>query len=62
VERTPDGFVFDIKAFRLFTEHPTPPAALPVDIRGALPENLKGRASLYQRDLPPALLAECGAL
>src|SRR3989337_792776 len=22
--RTPDRFVFDIKAFRLFTEHPTP--------------------------------------
>jgi uncharacterized protein YecE (DUF72 family) len=34
--RTPGGFVFDVKAFRLFTQHQTPPAALPKDIREAL--------------------------
>ncbi|MEU3844770.1 DUF72 domain-containing protein [Streptomyces sp. NPDC028635] len=28
-ERTPDGFVFDVKAFSLLTGHPTRPAALP---------------------------------
>jgi uncharacterized protein YecE (DUF72 family) len=33
-ERTPEGFVFDAKAFRLFTQHQTPPEALPKDIRG----------------------------
>ena len=33
-ERTPDGFVFDVKAFRLLTQHQTPPDALPKDIRG----------------------------
>ncbi|MEV6177233.1 DUF72 domain-containing protein [Streptomyces sp. NPDC052015] len=27
--RTPDGFVFDVKAFSLLTGHPTRPAALP---------------------------------
>jgi uncharacterized protein YecE (DUF72 family) len=58
VERTPPDFVFDIKAFRLFTQHPTPPAALPGDIRGALPETLRGRPAFYHRDLPPAILAE----
>lgn len=28
-ERTPDGFVFDVKAFSLLTGHPTRPAVLP---------------------------------
>ncbi|MDX5567689.1 DUF72 domain-containing protein [Streptomyces sp. ID05-04B] len=28
-ERTPDGFVFDVKAFSLLTGHPTRPAAMP---------------------------------
>src|SRR6266480_1350312 len=31
--RTPDGFTFNIKAFSLFTHHPTPVAALPTDLR-----------------------------
>ncbi|MFJ5528630.1 DUF72 domain-containing protein [Streptomyces sp. NPDC093261] len=35
-ERTPDGFVFDVKAFSLLTGHPTRPAALPADLRPAL--------------------------
>src|SRR5512147_930539 len=35
-ERTPGAFVFDIKAFRLFTQHQTPPKVLPPDIREAL--------------------------
>ena len=52
VKRTPDGFVFDIKAFRLFTQHPTPLSALPKDVLEALPAKLRGRANLYLRDLP----------
>ncbi|QKW28308.1 DUF72 domain-containing protein [Streptomyces seoulensis] len=32
-ERTPDGFVFDVKAFSLLTGHPTRDAALPPDLR-----------------------------
>jgi uncharacterized protein YecE (DUF72 family) len=35
-ERTPDGFVFDVKAYRLFTQHQRPPDALPKDIRERL--------------------------
>ena len=35
-ERTPDAFVFDIKAFRVFTQHQTAPAVLHKDIREAL--------------------------
>ena len=34
-QRTPDGFVFNIKAFRLFTSHQTP-LPLPADIRAEL--------------------------
>ncbi|MFH8794126.1 DUF72 domain-containing protein [Streptomyces sp. NPDC017941] len=33
VERTPQGFVFDVKAFSLLTGHPTKRAALPADLR-----------------------------
>ncbi|MFF9484944.1 DUF72 domain-containing protein [Streptomyces sp. NPDC014676] len=33
VERTPDGFRFDVKAFSLLTGHPTRPRALPADLR-----------------------------
>jgi uncharacterized protein YecE (DUF72 family) len=36
VERTPDGFVFDVKAFSLLTGHPARPGALPADLRPAL--------------------------
>ncbi|WP_055489726.1 DUF72 domain-containing protein [Streptomyces sp. TP-A0356] len=35
VERTPEGFVFDVKAFSLLTGHPTRSAALPPDLRPA---------------------------
>ena len=58
VERTGDEFIFDIKAFRLFTQHPTPVTALPKDIREALPSELKGKANVYQRDMPLELVSE----
>jgi len=55
VERTPEDFVFDIKAFRLFTGHPTQPQALPADIRGSLPSDIAQKKHLYYRDLPAEL-------
>src|SRR5215472_6949549 len=33
--RTPAAFTFNVKAFSLFTRHPTPVAALPADLRPA---------------------------
>jgi len=57
-ERTGDSFVFDIKAFRLFTQHPTPISALPKDIREALPTEAKEKTNVYQRDMPQELMAE----
>jgi len=50
VERTPEAFVFDIKAFRLFTGHQTSPAALPADIRKAL--GTIDNKNIYYRDVP----------
>lgn len=57
-ERTPEGFVFDVKAFRLFTGHQTPPAALPKDLREQLPPRLAGAPTVYYQDLPPEFVAE----
>jgi uncharacterized protein YecE (DUF72 family) len=62
VERTPDSFVFDVKAFRLFTQHPTSPLSLPKDILEALPpehqQKLLQKKNLYDRDLPSAVVDE----
>lgn len=49
VERTPENFVFDVKAFRIFTNHPTQPAALPKSVRALVPPSDK--ANIYYRDL-----------
>lgn len=52
-ERTPDDFVFDIKAFRLLTTHQTQPKALPKHVRESLPVAKK---TVYYKDLPRELL------
>jgi uncharacterized protein YecE (DUF72 family) len=48
-ERTPSRFVFNVKAFRLFTGHQTQPKVLPPDIRDALGRSLT--KNIYYRDL-----------
>ncbi len=58
VERTPEDFTFDVKAFSLFTHHPTPPRALPKDIREALPQPALDKRNLYYDDVPPDLRDE----
>src|SRR5438552_15574756 len=50
VERTPPEFVFNIKAYRLFTRHPTPVASLAKDIRAAL--GPVDKANVYDEDVP----------
>jgi uncharacterized protein YecE (DUF72 family) len=55
-ERTPPGFVFNIKAFRLFTGHQTSPAALPKDIASAL--GPIGKKHIYYKDLPGEITDE----
>ena len=51
--RTPAGFTFIVKAFSLFTHHPTPVAALPADLRPAAEKTGKDR--VYFQDLGPAV-------
>ncbi|MEU4380788.1 DUF72 domain-containing protein [Micromonospora echinofusca] len=53
VDATPEGFTFDVKAFSLFTGHPTPVAALPRDLRPA-----GGPSRIRRRDLPAAAYDE----
>ena len=56
VARTPAGFTFDVKAFSLFTQHPTRVAALPKDLRAAAEKTGKDR--VYLKDLDPAVADE----
>jgi len=57
-ERTPGGFVMNVKAFRLFTGHQTSPAVLPSDLRDALPSDLKLKSVIYYRDVPEEISNE----
>ncbi len=52
-ERTPDHFTFNIKAFSLFTQHPTPVRALPADLREAAGQ--AGKDRVYLKDVDPDL-------
>ena len=53
VDRTPDGFRFDVKAFSLLTQHPTRTSALYKDLR---PDTDK--SNVYAKDLEPAVIDE----
>jgi uncharacterized protein YecE (DUF72 family) len=50
-ERTPAGFTFNVKAFRLLTQHPTPVKALPADLREAAAKT--GKERVYLKDVDP---------
>jgi uncharacterized protein YecE (DUF72 family) len=55
--RTPAGFVFDVKSFSLFTNHPTRAMSLPPDVREELPDKLREK-NFYLDQLPPELVDE----
>src|SRR5215475_4185682 len=52
-ERTPPGFTFNIKAFSLLTQHPTPVRAFPADLREAA--GSAGKDRVYLKDVDPAV-------
>jgi uncharacterized protein YecE (DUF72 family) len=54
--RTPPGFTFNVKAFSLFTQHPTPVGALPKDLRPGVEETGKDR--VYLKDVDGAVADE----
>jgi uncharacterized protein YecE (DUF72 family) len=47
--RTPESFTFNVKAFSLFTKHPTRVAALPTDLRPAVED--AGKERVYLKDV-----------
>ena len=51
-QRTPDSFIFDVKAFALFTQHPTQIKSLSKDIQGMLSDDVRRHSRLYYRDVP----------
>jgi uncharacterized protein YecE (DUF72 family) len=55
-QRTPQRFIFNVKAFRLLTGHQTGREALPPDIAMQVPQTAK--KNLYYRDFPGELLDE----
>ena len=56
VARTPREFTFNIKAFSLFTQHPTRVAALPKDLRESFAES--GKERVYLKDVDPGIVDE----
>ncbi len=55
-ERTPAGFVMNVKAFRLFTGHQTQPMVFHKDLQQAFA--LEPKRNVYVRDLPGELVDE----
>ena len=51
--RTPAGFTFNVKAFSLFTQHPTPVRSLPADLREDAGK--AGKERIYLKDVDPAV-------
>ena len=52
LERTPDDFVFDVKAYSLLTGHAAEPNRFPKALREALPPELAAQRRVYGKDLP----------
>jgi uncharacterized protein YecE (DUF72 family) len=52
VDRTPDGFTFDVKAHALMTGQPSEVKMLPKELKEALPASLANKARVYASELP----------
>lgn len=52
VERTPSCFLFNIKAFSLFTHHPVPVERLPEAVKELLPHSAAEKNRVYLSDVP----------
>jgi len=57
-ERTPDGFTFNVKAYSLFTNHPTRIHSLPKGLFKALPPEARAKERIYFDDVPRELRDE----
>jgi len=59
VERTPEGFTLDIRAWSLLTGAPTLPDSLWPDLQGLVEDRHRDRRRLYASHLPRPVLEEC---
>lgn len=60
-ERSPDGFVFDLRAWSLLVGAPTMPDSLWPDLQPAVAARARDRRRLYAADLAADALEECWA-
>ncbi len=54
----PDGFRFNVQAFALFTQHPTRLSSIPKSFHDALPDAVRKKTRLYDKDVPDGLRDE----
>jgi uncharacterized protein YecE (DUF72 family) len=60
-ERTPDGFTFNVKAYSLFTHHPTRPETMWPDLAEAVKPEFRDKRRVYAEHLDPDALDEAWA-
>ena len=54
----PEGFKFNVKAFALHTQHPTPLRSIPKSFHEELPPDARKKSRLYAKDVPPEITNE----
>ena len=58
IERTPQEFTFNVKAYSLLTGHPTKTESLYKEVREELPKELAEKRTVYPDKLPPEVVDE----
>jgi uncharacterized protein YecE (DUF72 family) len=58
LENTPDGFIFNVKIFSLFTQHPTAFTSLPRTIREKYANQIQAKGNVYLHHLPESAVDE----
>ncbi len=54
-DAVPEDFRFSVKAFALFTQHPTRLSSIPKSFHDELPPEVRKKARVYYKDVPPEL-------
>jgi len=62
LENAPDGFVFDVRAFSLFTGQPTPLNSLPKSIGDKYGSRIQAKGNIYLHHLPEEAIEELWAV
>ena len=55
INATPQGFLFEVKAFSLLTQHPTPMSSIPRDLRETITKAINKTGNIYLKDLTAEL-------